>query len=219
MALIGYLGPDSNSGVLFTLSRASFAVPQNLQWSGSARYAVHNRHATHALTEFTGLDPDRFSFDITLTAELGVDPLAEIKKLWEFERSGTPLGLAVGGRAYGKYRWTVQKHKTKFQYLDACGDLYVADVSVELLEYLKDESLSTANTVSASPDSSSPAGPDASASGSSSYTVRKGDCLSAIAKKFYGNASLYRKIYDANRDIIGGNPNLIRPGQVLTIPQ
>ena len=53
---------------------------------------------------------------------------------------------------------------------------------------------------------------------SQTYTVVKGDCLWNIAKKFYGNGSKYTVIYDANRGVIGGNPNLIYPGQVLTIP-
>lgn len=51
-----------------------------------------------------------------------------------------------------------------------------------------------------------------------SYTVVKGDCLWNIAKRFYGNGSKYTIIYNANKDVIGGNPNLIYPGQVLTIP-
>ncbi|MDE7322775.1 MAG: LysM peptidoglycan-binding domain-containing protein [Lachnospiraceae bacterium] len=50
------------------------------------------------------------------------------------------------------------------------------------------------------------------------YTVAKGDCLWNIAKKFYGNGSKYSVIYNANKSVIGGNPNLIYPGQVLTIP-
>lgn len=49
------------------------------------------------------------------------------------------------------------------------------------------------------------------------YTVKSGDCLWNIAKKFYGNGSQYNKIYNANRDKIK-RPNLIYPGQVLTIP-
>ncbi|MCI8282407.1 MAG: LysM peptidoglycan-binding domain-containing protein [Lachnospiraceae bacterium] len=50
------------------------------------------------------------------------------------------------------------------------------------------------------------------------YTVVKGDCLWKIAKMYYGDGSKYPVIYNANRDVIGGNPNLIYPGQVLTIP-
>lgn len=52
---------------------------------------------------------------------------------------------------------------------------------------------------------------------SQTYTVVKGDCLWNIAKKFYGNGSKYTVIYNANKDKIK-NPNLIYPGQVLTIP-
>ena len=51
------------------------------------------------------------------------------------------------------------------------------------------------------------------------YTVVSGDCLWNIAKKFYGDGSMYAAIYNANIDVIGGNPNLIYPGQVLTIPE
>lgn len=50
------------------------------------------------------------------------------------------------------------------------------------------------------------------------YTVVKGDTLSKIAKSMYGNANKWRKIYEANTDIIK-NPDVIRPGQVLKIPE
>lgn len=53
---------------------------------------------------------------------------------------------------------------------------------------------------------------------SRTYTVVGGDNLSKIAKSFYGNDRKWRKIYDANRAVIGKNPDLIKPGQVLTIP-
>ena len=62
-----------------------------------------------------------------------------------------------------------------------------------------------------------PAPSSSSSSGGTTYTVKKGDCLWNIAKKFYGSGPKYTKIYDANRGIIK-NPNLIYPGQVLTIP-
>ncbi|MDE7028869.1 MAG: LysM peptidoglycan-binding domain-containing protein [Lachnospiraceae bacterium] len=53
---------------------------------------------------------------------------------------------------------------------------------------------------------------------SQAYTVVKGDCLWNIARHFYGNGSRYTDIYNANRGVIGSSPNLIYPGQVLTIP-
>jgi nucleoid-associated protein YgaU len=49
------------------------------------------------------------------------------------------------------------------------------------------------------------------------YTVQKGDTLSHIAKHFYGKASGWHAIFEANRDQLD-DPDLIRPGQVLVIP-
>ena len=55
-------------------------------------------------------------------------------------------------------------------------------------------------------------------SGGRTYTVVKGDSLSKIAKQFYGNASQWKRIYEANKDVIK-NPDLIYPGQTFTIPE
>ena len=53
-------------------------------------------------------------------------------------------------------------------------------------------------------------------SGPATYTVKAGDTLSGIAQKL-GLAG-WQALYDANRATIGGNPNLIKPGQVLVLP-
>lgn len=50
------------------------------------------------------------------------------------------------------------------------------------------------------------------------YTVRSGDKIYTIAKKYYGDISDYRKIYEANKKQIGSNPNRIKVGMVLTLP-
>ena len=151
MALVGYLGKDADNGIQFNVSREVFLTPKDMTWGGSVRYATHERHNTHALTEFTGLDPDRFSFDILLTAELGVNPLVEIVKIWNFQRNGEALGLVIGGKAYGKYRWNIVKHETKMKYMEKNGDIYAAEVSLELTEYLKNESTDTSRPATAYP--------------------------------------------------------------------
>ena len=55
------------------------------------------------------------------------------------------------------------------------------------------------------------------ASSGKTYTVKSGDSLSKIAKAQYGDASQWKRIYEANRDKIK-NPDLIHPGQEFTIP-
>jgi nucleoid-associated protein YgaU len=51
------------------------------------------------------------------------------------------------------------------------------------------------------------------------YTVVSGDSLSKIAKNHYGDAAKWHQIYDANKSIIGSNPDHIEVGQVLTLPK
>jgi len=47
------------------------------------------------------------------------------------------------------------------------------------------------------------------------YTVVSGDTLWAVSERFYGDGSKYQAIADASGI---SNPDLIYPGQVLTIP-
>jgi LysM repeat protein len=61
------------------------------------------------------------------------------------------------------------------------------------------------------------AAPAPSAPAEQHYTVVSGDTLSAISKRFYGDASKYQKIFNANRDILT-DPDHIKPGQSLKIP-
>ncbi len=54
-------------------------------------------------------------------------------------------------------------------------------------------------------------------SAGTTYVVVDGDSLSKIAKRHYGDANKWRRIYEANRSAIS-NPDLIHPGQRLEIP-
>lgn len=136
MAVIGYLGTSAEEGIIFEVSSERLETVDNFIWSGSARYASHKRHMTHALVEFVGLDPDKISFDITFFAEVGVNPMEEAGKLWKYLRQGTALQLLLGEHAYGKYRWIIQDLKIKAKYFDVRGNQYYTTVSVNLLEYL-----------------------------------------------------------------------------------
>ena len=53
----------------------------------------------------------------------------------------------------------------------------------------------------------------------SDYTVQPGDTLWSIAQRAYNDSEDWDTIYQANKQVIGNNPNLIKPGQVLKIPQ
>ncbi len=58
----------------------------------------------------------------------------------------------------------------------------------------------------------------AESSPGNTYTVQPGDSLWKIAEAHYGNGTKYHAIFEANRDILD-NPDLIKPGQVLKLPE
>ncbi len=129
---IGCLGD-----IAFQVSADTVRTISNVTWSGSANYSTHSRHLTDALTEFTGLAPDEMTFDIVLSAYLGVDPMDDLVRLWEYERKGRALSLVIGSKTYGKYRWVIKSHKIRMQAFSGSGNVTTATVSISLLEYTK----------------------------------------------------------------------------------
>ena len=61
-----------------------------------------------------------------------------------------------------------------------------------------------------------PSAPVATAS-TQYYTIEKGDTLSKIAQRYYGDPQKYKELFDANREVIQ-DPDKIYPGQKIRIP-
>ena len=71
---------------------------------------------------------------------------------------------------------------------------------------------------STAPSPAGGSGGAAAGGGTRTYVVVAGDSLSKIAKKFYGDANSWRRIFEANKSVIK-NPDLIQPVWKLTIPE
>ena len=91
----------------------------------------------------------------------------------------------------------------------------VQGLGVAAANYLTVQGVSGGVTMGSGATAGASAG--ASAGAAKSYTVKSGDTLSKIAKQMYGDASAWKKIHEANRAKVP-NPDLIHPGDVLTIP-
>ena len=130
---IGCLGE-----VVFEVSDKQIQTLRDPTWKGSAKIQTHERHLDNAVQEFVGINPDEFSFNIKLSKHLGADPMAEIGKIFSYERSGTPVPLVIGSKAYGKDMWLVKDHTVNLEAFDKKGDVVSADVAINLTEYLED---------------------------------------------------------------------------------
>lgn len=94
---------------------------------------------------------------------------------------------------------------------DATGDIYY---TLSFKEYKKIKTKKS--TVSIVKETTRETKEPESSSGKT-YTVKNGDNLWEVAKRFYGDGALYTKIYYANKDIIK-DPHKIYAGQVFKIP-
>ena len=69
----------------------------------------------------------------------------------------------------------------------------------------------------ASASTPTPGSPGEATAGES-YEIQPGDTLATIANQFYGDPTQWRRIYDANKDAIGPDPDKLKVGTKLTIP-
>ena len=134
-------------------------------------------------------------------------PISCVNQIESWRNSGKPVRVIITDllnmeATIESFAWGEQ---------DATGDIYY---TLALKEYKKIKT--TKATVTASTETTRETKAPESSSGKT-YTVKAGDCLWNIAKKFYGNGALYTKIRDANKDKIP-NSDIIYAGQVLTIP-
>ena len=141
-------------------------------------------------------------------------PYTYINKLLSWKSSGKPVRLIITGT---KINFQVTIETLKYGEQDGTGDVYY---DLTLKEYraveIKKTKLKKTKKKKTTKKKSKPKRPAAKKK-TKTYTVKSGDCLWNIAKRFYGNGAQYTKIYNANRGKIK-NPNLIYPGQKLTIP-
>jgi nucleoid-associated protein YgaU len=82
-----------------------------------------------------------------------------------------------------------------------------------MVEEKKDDDMPDFSDVQSGASSTAPA-----AEVYQTYEVKSGDSLSKIAKRIYGSGSEWKRIFEANTDVLK-DPNKIFPGQKLKIPQ
>lgn len=140
------------------------------------------------------------------------EPKACVNQLENWRNSGKPVRVIITDllnmeATIESFTWGER---------DATGDIYYTLALKEYKRIKAQKTTSTGETAQPTTTTTRETKAPESSSGKT-YTVKAGDCLWNIAKRFYGNGAQYEKIATANASIIK-NPNLIYAGQVLTIP-
>ena len=123
-------------------------------------------------------------------------------------------GMGLGVRNLGA--------KVEGKTVTLTGDASSREITVKVMQQF-DQLVKTDNTVNAMrvdapKPAPAPAPPPPPKPVERIHEVVAGESLSTIAQKYYGNGNKYMKIFEANKDILS-NPDLIKPGQKLRIPE
>lgn len=117
--------------VNFQVSSAVVENFKSLKWTSTASYSQHKVHGKKAVPEFTGFDADKMTFEMTLSAFLGVNPKTEMEKLQKMMTDKKAYSMALGTDLFGK--WVVQSISREFQHVYADGKLLQCKVNITLL--------------------------------------------------------------------------------------
>lgn len=138
-----------------------------------------------------------------------------VKKLEEWRDKKRPIRLIVTGTRIN-FPVTIRDFTLDYERAGEMGDIYY---TLTLKEYQWQKArtsvdLATAKALSKSEQKASarPEKLNTDKKSNKTYTVKSGDSLSKVFGKDW------RKVYEANKKVIGSNPNIIKPGQKLVIP-
>ncbi|MEC0135913.1 LysM peptidoglycan-binding domain-containing protein [Paenibacillus macerans] len=139
------------------------------------------------------------------------DPQEAMNQLTTMMNGKSPVRLIISGTAVNVLV-TIAAHNSSFKGGEP-GDVYF-DLTARTWREMKVHTAASAAGGSAKkstrPDTKKPA---------KTYVVKSGDTLSKIAKLELGDSSKWQQIYKANQKTIGMDPNKIKPGQKLVMPQ
>lgn len=149
-----------------------------------------------------------------------ITPTKFVSTIHKWRNARKPIRYIVTGTASVNVEVTIRDFEIEANPHGAPGDVYF---TLKLVEYRKPVIKKVSLTKKKKPSKKASRPPSAKKTSTKpkSYTVKKGDCLWNISRKpsIYNDATKWRRIYNANKKLIGKNPNLIYPGQKLVIPR
>lgn len=130
--MLGFFGPS-----IFEVSDKKILTFSNFQRETAGRWDKHDVIGKSPVSEFKGPDLDTISFDIKLSAALGVKPYDEMAKWVLYARRGDAEILVIGKRRLGADKWVVKQVSQAWDTVLRNGAVYSLNLSISLEEYVE----------------------------------------------------------------------------------
>lgn len=198
---------------------------QDMSRESSAKYEEHPVSGKKALLEFIAPEPHQITFTVVADMRFGVTPRRIQDKLHEYEETAKVCTFMLEGKKVGHYKWVIIKTSDAYNTIGVNGKVMQMSFTLTLKEYRYKKKKSATYTSPVKPGSgkksnkkNSAKNYEPKAKSYEMYTIKKGDTLWGLAKKYYGSGAKYTKIYNANKNIIK-NPNKLTIGWKIKIPK
>lgn len=192
-----------------------------IKWDTSINVEEHKRQGQKPLLEVISRNADKISMDISLSASLGVSPLKKMMLLRDYNLKSKIFPLGIGGKRIGGFKWLITDISNDMKAFYRNGHVMKIQTSITLKEYAYKKSSKKKKLYQDAVIIEDIIGKKSK--GYQKYTVKSGDTLWTIAKKFYKKSTLYYVIYNANKKASKGfdkisNPLKLKAGMVIKIP-
>lgn len=128
--MIGSLGP-----VIFKASTSLIRTFDEMQHTGEARFAEHQRIGYKPLIEFIGPGLQKVTYSMYIAVELGLSPAEEVLRLRGLRDAGIYNPLILDGKPIGLF--VITSLSEEWNRLDNKGRLLAVSLSVSLTEYVE----------------------------------------------------------------------------------
>lgn len=106
-----------------------------IEWDSTARYAEHTRHNQTDMLEYVGDNPDKITFEIKLSAFLGVNPVKMLDRLTSTMKQREAVKFVLGTMPIPGH-WVITNLDRSLEYFHRDGTLLSADVKITIMEYV-----------------------------------------------------------------------------------
>jgi len=121
--------------VVFEVSSNLIRTFHDLKRTGEARWANHDVLYAKPKPEFLGPGQEEITFSVRLSAQLGVNPKAELERLRKMRDTGQLAPFIVGGQPVSQNLWLLESIQEGHKTHSGNGILLQADVDLTLKEY------------------------------------------------------------------------------------